>query len=265
MRKLKFAVLAFLVRTVGRLSTGVDMSFKYGFTSGMMLDYIYENKAHGRFLIGKIIDRAYLDNIGWKAIRQRKDNLKIFLKDSAGDNRRAGRKTVVLDVASGPARYLIEVLTELKGEDVSAACQDIDERWIAKGNAIAREYGLDNIRFEKGDAFDLDLLSKVDPRPNIVVSSGFYDWITDDELVKRSLFYISKIIDEHGTIIFTNQSGHRQMEMVSSVFVDFNKEPLRMKVRDPRLLEKWAKEAGFKNLKTVSDEWGLYSVTRGEK
>lgn len=265
MKKIRLFVLAFFIRTIGRLSTGIDMSFKYGFISGLMLDYIYENKAHGKFIIGKILDRIFLNNIGWKAIRQRKENLKRYIRYTIEQNRKRGIKTVIFDIASGPARYLIEVLSELGEDGVYAICQDIDERWIEIGQEQVRKAGLKNIRFELGDAFNLDLLLRVSPRANIVVSSGFYDWITDDELVRKSLLYYYTILEDKGAIIFTNQADHRQMELVSTVFVDFNKKPLRMKVRPPELMNQWAKEAGFRNLETSMDKWGLYSVTRGEK
>ena len=258
-------LMSIFIKTVGRLSTGINLSFKYGFTSGYMLDYVYENKPQGKFFIGKILDKAFLNNIGWQVIRQRKDNLKKYLKQAIEENRKNGTKTAILDVASGPAKYILEVLAEAGEQDISAVCQDIDQRWLDYGRQQAEKLGLKNIRFEKGDAFNLDLLSKVRPVPNIVVSSGFYDWITEDELVKRSFNYCYAILSAGGKIVFTNQAGHQQMELVQAAFVDFNKAPLRMKVRPVDLICGWAKEAGFQNLDTSVDRWGLYSVTKGEK
>jgi SAM-dependent methyltransferase len=265
MNKIKMSLMTIFIKTVGRLSTGVNLSFKFGFTSGYMLDYIYENKPHGKFFIGKILDKAFLNNIGWQVIRQRKDNLKKYLKEAIGENRKNGVKTIILDVASGPAKYILEVLVEAGEQDTYATCQDIDQRWLDYGREQADKLGLKNIRFEKGDAFNLQLLSKVMPQPNIVVSSGFYDWITDDELIKKSFNYCYSILPAGGKIIFTNQAGHQQMELVQAVFVDFNKEPLRMKTRPVDLICGWAKESGFQNLNTSIDKWGLYSVSKGEK
>ncbi len=265
MRKIKLSLMAFLIKTVGRLSTGIDLSFKYGFISGYMLDYIYENKPHGKFLIGILIDKAFLNNTGWQGIRQRKNNLEKYLKEAIVENRKNGVRTVILDIASGPAKYILDVLLDVGGNDIDVICQDIDQRWLDRGREQADKLGLKNIKFEKGDAFNLELLSKVMPKPNIVVSSGFYDWITDDELVKKSFDYCYSILPPAGKIIFTNQAGHQQMELVQSAFVDFNQEPLRMKIRPAELTCGWAKEAGFKNLSTLVDKWGLYSVSKGEK
>lgn len=265
MDRLKVFLYTLVIRTVGRLSTGIDMSFRYGFISGKMLDYIYENKAHGKFFIGRLIDRAYLDNTGWKAIRQRKENLKKLVREAIRRNRAAGIPSVILDVASGPAKYLLEVLREEGEAGISVVCQDIDERWLECGREQARQMGLKNVRFEKGDAFDRDLLLRTLPVPNIVVASGFYDWITDDDKVRFSLGNCAAVLRNGGQLLFTNQAGHLQMELVSRAFVDFNKEPLRMKIRPPELINGWAREAGFRGLETVIDAWGLYSVTRGEK
>ena len=263
--KIKVFLLTLIIRSIGRLSTGINMSFKYGFISGKMLDYIYENKPQGKFFIGKILDKIFLENVGWKAIRKRKDNLKDYLKRAIEVNRKNGIKSVILDIASGPGKYLVDVLCDLGEQDIVAFCQDIDQRWLEDGRRQASERGINNIRFMQGDAFNLEELKKVSPRPNIVVSSGFYDWITEDDLIKRSFQYSYEIMQDKGKMIFSNQASHKQMELVSKAFVDFNHMPLRMKIRDPELLNLWAEKTGFKNLETRLDQWGLYSVAMGEK
>jgi len=265
MKKIKYAVLRWLFKTIGRLSTGIDMSFRYGFISGEMLDYIYQNKANGRLVIGRIFDRLFLNNVGWQAVRQRKASLKKYIHATIENNRKMNKKTVILDFASGPARYLVESVSETGEKNVSVVCSDLDDRWLKKGSELAKEAGLKNFKFIKGNAFDWKFLSKIRPKPNVIVSSGFYDWIVDDKLIKKSLAYAYKMLPKDGIVIFTNQVGHKQMEFVSEVFIDFNKEPLRMKTRSSETLNKWAEEAGFKNLETVTDKWELYSVTRVKK
>ena len=265
MKKIKYEILRYLFKTTGRLSTGIDMSFRYGLISGEMLDYIYQNKANGRLFIGRIFDRLFLNNVGWQAVRQRKANLKKYIKAAVEKNRERNKKTVIIDFASGPARYLVESISETGEKNVSVVCSDLDERWLKKGSELAKEAGLKNFKFMKGNAFDLKFLSKIRPKPNVIVSSGFYDWIVDDKLIKKSLTYSYKMLPKEGIVIFTNQVGHRQMELVSEVFIDFNKEPLSMKTRPSETLNKWAEEIGFKKLETVTDKWELYSVTWGNK
>jgi hypothetical protein len=43
-----------------------------GFDSGSTLDYVYRNQARGAAGSARLIDRQYLDSIGWRGIRQRK-------------------------------------------------------------------------------------------------------------------------------------------------------------------------------------------------
>ena len=44
-----------------------------------MLDYVYRNRSSGITPLGKLIDWSYLNAIGWKGIRLRKENLERLL------------------------------------------------------------------------------------------------------------------------------------------------------------------------------------------
>jgi len=259
-------LLTLVVKTVGQFSKGLKIGSEHGLTSGLMLDYIYENKPQGKFIIGKYLDRVFLNNTSWQAVRQRKQNLKEQIKLAITENRAKGEKTVILDVAAGPAQYLIDVMAETGEDGVYAICQDIDEKWMVSGREKAAETGIKNIRFEKSDAFDLKSLSSVSPRPNVIVASGLYDWIMNDELVRRSFKLYCSVLDENGAIIFTNQSGNKQINLVNKAFTDFNNKPQQMKTRSPEMLNSWAMEAGFKDtVATVTDRWGFFSVAHIKK
>ena len=171
----------------------------------------------------------------------------------------------MLDIASGPARYVMDVLKRHTGKPILAMCRDYDPRWVQEGNEKAAAAGLENLSFEQADAFDENSYTSLAESNDIMISSGFYDWITDDSLVKKTMSLIRKSLKEGGFFVFTNQSGHVNMEMVSQIFVDFNKQPLHMTVRDAELINGWAREAGFQIIKTLSDKWGYYSVTLAVK
>ena len=64
-----FATVRAGMSTLGRLSDGVRLGFETGFDSGSTLDYVYRNRAQGRLGIGRLLDRNYLDSIGWRGIR----------------------------------------------------------------------------------------------------------------------------------------------------------------------------------------------------
>jgi SAM-dependent methyltransferase len=258
-------LMRLLIRSVGRTSRGIRIAFEHGFTSGVMLEYIYRNQAQGSFLIGKLIDRAYLSHVGWEVIRTRKRHLEQLLGEAIEMQRKGGRKPTILDVASGPGQYVLDVLSGSGMEDISAVCRDLADEALALGRRNAAERGLDSVTFAKGDALSRESLRSVQPGPNIAVSSGFYDWIVDDDLVRKSMSLVYDLLPDEGCFLFTNQSGHFDLQMVQSVFVDFRGQPLQMVVRPAETVNGWAKAAGFEILQTLSDERGHYSVTLAMK
>jgi len=261
LKKAGHILLKGLVLTLGRTSTGITTAFKHGFTSGVMLEYIYCNHAQGKFLIGRLIDRIYLSHTGWRVIRTRKENLESLLQKAVDLQREAGRQPVILDVASGPGQYLLDVLARPENHDLAAVCRDMDDTGMALGRVNARERGIDTVRFEKGDALSRESLARVEPKPNIIISSGFYDWITDDNLVRKSMSLIHELLPAAGCFVFTNQSGHIDLEMVQSIFVDFKGQPLRMTVRPAEQVNGWAEQTGFSVLESVRDRLGHYTVS----
>jgi SAM-dependent methyltransferase len=262
---LRFLLPKLAIRTLGRLSDGIDLSFREGFTSGKMLDYIYANQPSGRFLIGRYFDRIFLDNIGWRAIRMRKEHVKLLIKKSIAMNWADKKKTIILDIASGPGKYLFEVIAEAGEKDMTVILNDIDKRWLSDAQKYAKINHVSCFRFISGDSLNKEFLLSVKPRPNVVVSSGFYDWIDDDNSVRKSICDIYSALPKGGSIILTCQTGHRDLQFVNEVFIGFNKKPLNMIVRKADAIGSWLAKAGFRDIESVSDDWGLYTVMRGCK
>lgn len=265
MTRMKVASSKLLIGTLGRLSKGINTCFKHGLTSGFNLEYIYENKAQGHLLLGRWIDRIYLDDVGWKAVRARKDILRDTLIWAIRENRLEGRKSRVLDIAAGLGRYLFEAIETAGPEGVDVVCQDLEEDWVKRGNRKAAAAGFTNVRFQRGDALDPDSLAAIQPRPTIIISSGFYDWIVEDDLVQKSLTLCHEALAEGGRIIFTNQVTNPNLDLVCGVFPDHRQQALRMKMRSVEQMTALAAAAGFQSLVSVTDPWGLYSVTEGKK
>src|SRR5262249_1662347 len=106
----RYAVARWGLKTVGRLSDGIRLGWRTGFDSGLTLDYVYENQAGGIALLGRLIDRGYLSSLGWRGIRQRRMHLGKTLRDAMGRLSAEGREVHLLDVASGPGRYVLETI-----------------------------------------------------------------------------------------------------------------------------------------------------------
>jgi len=262
--KLRNRLLRMFARTVGRLSTGISMSYRCGFTSGTMLDYVYRNEPSGRLWIGKLIDRIYLSHEGWESVRLRAQHLVGMLEKAVNEKLDAG-DVLILDVASGPARYVLDVLAKCAGRPVTAVCRDLDERWLGEGRARAVERGIKSVRFEKGDALDRSGFESLPSAPQVVVSSGFYDWMDDDEMVRESIGIIADVVEPGGFFVFTNQTGHVDIEMANDVFIGFGGEPLKMTTRDVTKVNGWVEEKGLEIAGTESDRWGHYAVTLARK
>jgi len=141
-RSWNFTVQKLLLNTVGRLSDGISIGWTTGFDSGESLDYVYRDTASGQTAIGRLIDRFYLDTPGWRGIRQRKVHLQQLL-DSAIERVRGEQKPVhILDVASGPGRYILDTIARHGGGDISATLCDRDSGGLAAGRKLAQEMSI---------------------------------------------------------------------------------------------------------------------------
>ncbi len=261
MLRLKILFTRLGVKTVGQASQGIRMVSKIGLTSGIMLDYIYRNEPQGKFLLGKWLDGIYLSHPAWEDVRIRKRNLEDYLIEAITQQRRLKRKPVILDVAAGSARYILDTLSREEMKDVRAVCRDLDNDALTLGRTNASAMGIRSVKFEAGDAFSAESIAEVDPAPNIIVSSGFYDWINDDDRVQESMSLIFNLLPEGGCFLFTNQSKHVSLEFTQQVFSDFKGNPLRMTLRPAQTVNKWVEEIGYKIFKTTGDEEYNYSVT----
>src|SRR5262249_13994302 len=88
LKNVYYASVRTLLKTVGNLSEAIRLGNRHGFDSGVMLDYVYKNQAGGRLLIGKLMDRIYLNAVGWRGIRLRKDLVIQSLKSAVAEQLR---------------------------------------------------------------------------------------------------------------------------------------------------------------------------------
>ena len=131
------------------------LGLETGFDSGSTLDYVYRNQAAGVSALGRLIDRDYLDSIGWRGIRVRKQHLERAIEAAAARLRAAGRAVRIVDIAAGHGRYVLEALQRLKQRPESILLRDYSDLNVREGGALIAAKGLGGIaRFVNGDAFD---------------------------------------------------------------------------------------------------------------
>jgi SAM-dependent methyltransferase len=252
------SLINLLLQSVGQTSDSIHLGFQRGFDSGEMMDRIYQNHPSGRYGVGVIFDWVYLNQIGCKGLRGRKALLKKTLHRTIDSQRRAGKRPAIVDVASGPATYLVEVLAADRGSDVQALGRDLDKNGLKRGEQLAKELNVNNIRYQHANALDESSFRSL--QPTIVISSGFYEILTDDDLIRRSMRIIRNILPPGGTFIFTTQVNHPQLELIKAL-PNRNGEAWIMKNRSVAQVESWAHEAGFTKVKTTFEPHKLFSVT----
>jgi alpha-beta hydrolase superfamily lysophospholipase len=256
-----FGAQKFLLRTVGRLSRGIRLGWQSGFDSGRSLDYVYENQPRGFGVIGRAIDRNYLNAIGWRGIRMRRHHLEKALAATieriAGD----GQPVRLLDVATGCGRYVLSVLQGMNGRDVSALLRDVTPANLARGRALAADMGLPHVRFEPGDAFDPQSIRSAAPRPNLVIVSGLYELFPDNAMVSASLQGIGEAVAPGGYLIYTGQPWHPQVETIARVLRNREGAPWIMRRRSQAEMDELVRAAGFEKLEMEVDPWGIFTVS----
>ena len=266
--QIKWAIMRVIFSTIGRTSKGIRIGYKFGFDSGTMLDYVYVNKAHGSLGIGKLIDRLYLDAVGWRAIRARRALLKQMLYGEVERDRALGEPTRLLDVAAGPGRYLQELAQECDPErgDLHILCRDLSLDGLSQGARQAEAAGLKNIHYQQGDAFDpAPTDAQLGGAPNVIVVTGLYELILEDEVIQQSLERLYQMLAPGGTLYFTTQTHHPQLEFIANVLPNRDGVLWVMKCRSSGQLEEWARNVGFIMVKSQVEEVGLFTVTRARK
>ena len=265
LKRLWFGAQSLLMKTLGRLSQGVRLGWRTGFDSGQSLNYVYQNEARGITPLGKLIDRNYLDAIGWRGIRQRGQILERLILDEIKHTAASERPVTLIDIAAGPGRYLLQTIKKAKDVDVTAVLSDNVRANLAVGEEIAREHRLDNVHFVQGDAFDPKSIRALAERPTIAIVSGLYELFPDNAPLKRSLKGLFDALDDGATLIYTNQPWHPQVEMIARVLTNREGVPWIMRRRTQGEMDDLVRAAGFEKTSMEIDDFGIFTVSVARK
>jgi len=252
------------LKTVGQLSQGIRLGYRYGFDSGVMLEYVYRNQPQGITPIGRGIDRIYLNSQGWQGIRLRGELLKRILYHALSGYQRQDLPCVLLDVACGGGRYDLEVLQHFPAGRVTATLRDYKPENVAKAQQLAIALGV-NAVIETADAFSDADLDRVQPRPNVVVVSGLHEILPDDALIQHHFHQLYRVMATPGTLIFTIQPHHPQVELIARTLPAHTGRLWAMRLRSWEQTRQWAEDAGFCNLRVYQEPTGIFGVVAAEK
>ncbi len=254
-----------VLRTIGKLSRGIRLGWDVGFDSGVTLDYVYANRAQGTTPLGRWIDRSYLDSLGWKGIRRRREHLQDVLRESIEELHAAGSPVRILDIAAGPGRYVLETMRQLPGISITALLRDYQDRNLEAGRTLAREFGITGVEFRQGDAFDRRGLAALSPPPTISIVTGLYELYPENAPVLESLRGLAEAMRGGGRLIYTNQPWHPQIEFIARVLRNREGKPWVMRRRTQDEMDELVRAAGFAKLGMKIDPWGIFSVSWAER
>jgi alpha-beta hydrolase superfamily lysophospholipase len=263
--KVKFAVARAGLKIVGGLSRGIDLGWRSGFDSGLSLDYVYQNEPRGSFGVGRLIDKSYLNSIGWRGIRQRKTNLESALKTVIEKVHGEGRPVRILDIAAGAGRYVIETMQRAQKIPITARLRDYKQENVDAARSLANEFGIDHITAESGDAFDREALAAITPRATVGIVSGLYELFSSNELVLNSLRGLFVAIESGGYLLYTNQPWHPQVEFIAHVLRNREGKPWIMRRRTTSEMDELVRVAGFEKIAMEVDQWGMFTVSIARK
>jgi alpha-beta hydrolase superfamily lysophospholipase len=252
----------------GKLSGGVRLGHETGFDSGSTLDYVYRNQPTGSTFLGRLLDRSYLNAIGWRGIRQRKVHAEELIRLAAERLRAAKQPVHVLDIAAGHGRYVLEAFERgaIQQPD-TLILRDYSDINVQAGTALITAKGMAAFaRFVRADAFDADSIAATEPRPTLCIVSGLYELFPDNELVGRSLSGLARAIPVGGYLVYTGQPWHPQLEFIARALTSHRKGAAWvMRRRTQEEMDQLVRAAGFRKISQRIDEWGIFTVSLAQR
>ena len=256
-----------LIGLGAKLSEGYKIGQQTGFDSGSTLDYVYQNQPKGRHFFGTMIDRSYLNSIGWKGIRQRKLNLEYLIQQAIDQLHQQQSPVRILDIAAGQGRYVLDAIDPQREKIDSLLLRDFSDINVTAGAKALLERGFDQVgRFVQADAFDKESLATLNPSPTLAIVSGLYELFADNDSVQRSLAGVAEAVKPGGFLIYTNQPWHPQQELIARGLTSHRDgQPWVMRCRSQGEMDQLVEQAGFRKTEQLIDKWGIFTVSIAQR
>ncbi len=234
---------------------------------GLFVDYIYENRPAGYTGIGGLLDRVLLKLPTAQATQHKFKKLSKMIEVEIAKNLTSGKMTRIVDLGSGPARYLVKIAKKesYRKEYFQALCLDIDRNSIRAGKQLGQ--GLP-IEYRIGDITQLDpyqrLAERNGWRPNLVTVSTCYDFL-DDSKTRKSLEELYHSLEAGGIVIIVSQVRNPSRALLRGVRFSNRGADTPVRYREPHEIKKWLQESGYKEITVELDTWGMYCFYTGRK
>ena len=259
---LNFKLQKLSLGNIGKISDGMSIGLKYGFDSGASLDYVYQNKPSGKFGFGKMMDKNYLNAIGWKGIRIRKQHLLQLLEQNIQILKQQGRLIKILDVAGGTGNYLFDIKKKYPEADI--VINEFVKSNIEIGEKVIKENNYQHIRFTNFDCFDPETYKKLDFEPNITIVSGILELFGDNEMASKAIRGVASISEQNSYIVYTGQPWHPQLKMIAYVLNNHQNKDWIMRRRSQKELDRVMSFNAVQKDSMLIDDFGIFTVSSGK-
>jgi alpha-beta hydrolase superfamily lysophospholipase len=247
---------------IGKISEGMAIGLKHGFDSGASLDYVYKNDPKGKSGFGKMMDKNYLEAIGWRGIRIRKQHLLQLLDQNIQTLKKEGRKIKILDIAGGTGNYLFDI--KEKYPEAEIVVNEFVKANIEMGEKVIREKKYENIRFTNFDCFDPETYKKLNFEPNITIISGILELFGDNKTASEAIHGVVSISEKNSHIVYTGQPWHPQLKMIAYVLNNHQNEDWIMRRRSQKELDRVMAFNAVQKEKMLIDDFGIFTVSSGK-
>ncbi|MBV4411280.1 class I SAM-dependent methyltransferase family protein [Enterobacteriaceae bacterium YMB-R22] len=267
LKRLYWEMLKKFMHSVGRLSTGIRTGLDNGFDSGISLEYMYKNTPDGKYLLGKLLDRLYLNNSACRSLRVREKNVEKFIVLAAKRLAAEGKNIRLLDIAAGCGMYIFNILQGISQPFDHILMRDFDNANVLIGRKIIQDLKMaEKATFEQGDAFSPDDLATIPRDRTLTIVSGFYELFSDNALVLASLNGISQATEEGGYLIYTTKLWNPMAAFAARVLPSQNKGEYWVLRRRTQLeIDQLVNQAGFVKVAQRIDPLGRFSVALAKK
>lgn len=250
-----------LLSRLGPLSNGMQIGLTQGFDSGASLDYVYRHEAGGRYGIGKVIDQGYLEAIGWRGIRLRKQHLQQALSDLIATHP-ANLPLRILDIAAGGGRYVLETAKRFQDRPMQITLRDFVPANLEAARQLAESLALNHtIDYQCRDAFSPDSYPADELPYDLVIVSGLYELFSDNAPVLASLQGIQRQLRPGGHLVYTGQPWHPQLLMIAQTLNNHRGEPWLMRPRPQAELDALVASIDCRKTHSLIGLAGIFTVS----
>jgi len=229
-----------IVRRLARYSEGLRAVAVYGPLSGPVLEYVCTNQPQGKGAFGRFVDSRYLALPVNQCTRLRIDSTRKLVAELLQRRRADGAPTVVLDLASGTARYLRDLVREGLPRETIIVCHDRSPRQVMLGRELVDRESIRHFSFAVGDATDqASYLTRHDP--DIVLAVELFPYLHEDADVQKVIRLAYQYVRAGGCLVCSTyvQSPPGAAYWTADAF---GRRPL---ARPPEAIKTWLTDAGF--------------------